>query len=326
MQGSQAFFLSRKRASSGHCLISRAHRSPSSSKANGLRWREDHTNQQARFTRNRIRHELLPRLAEDYNPRIAESLAHLAELARDEEAWWSEEVSRRASEVLSVTPDGIEIRAEHLASLPKALARRLVREAIRQAKGDLRQLEFQHIEKVLQLAASQTGAGKARLPGLLVTRSLDWLRLTQESHAPVAPLVHIQAPGAYAWAPTKSQILLEVAERKGGNVCDTLKVELRWDRLPGPLELRGWKSGDAYCPQGWNRVHRVKELFQDLRVPSWRRAGWPIISYRDSGGNAKILWAKSFGPARELVPEEGYSGPVLSIREKPESFASEMAS
>jgi tRNA(Ile)-lysidine synthase len=300
----------------------------------GVRWREDQTNYETRFTRNRIRHELLPTLARDYNPRIAVSLAHMAELARDEEAWWSAEVARKASEMLTVSRGSVEMRAEHLAHLPKALARRMIREAIRTAKGDLRQLEFQHVEKVLELAVSGSGTGKARLPGITVTRSLDWIRLTDESFAAAPAPFEIQVPGAYAWAPTQSEILLEVAERKGRNVCDTLKVELRWDRVAGPLELRGWKSGDAYCPQGLDRTRRLKELFQDFRVPSWRRAGWPIISYTDAGGNAKILWAKSFGPARDLVPEDGYSGPVLLIsehsrcirEEKPESFASEAAS
>ena len=54
----------------------------------GQGWREDSTNRHLTFTRNRIRHELLPVL-EGWNPRLREHLAQMAELARDEEAWWT---------------------------------------------------------------------------------------------------------------------------------------------------------------------------------------------------------------------------------------------
>ena len=56
-------------------------------------WRDDSTNLDTAYTRNRIRHELLPILAE-YNPGIQHQLAHLAVLARDEEAFWQGELAR----------------------------------------------------------------------------------------------------------------------------------------------------------------------------------------------------------------------------------------
>ncbi|HUB50522.1 MAG TPA: tRNA lysidine(34) synthetase TilS, partial [Terracidiphilus sp.] len=53
----------------------------------GQTWREDSSNRELSFTRNRIRHELLPEL-EKWNPQIRAHLANMATLARDEEAWW----------------------------------------------------------------------------------------------------------------------------------------------------------------------------------------------------------------------------------------------
>ena len=60
-------------------------------------WREDSTNRHLTFTRNRIRHELLPQLA-TWNPQLRDHLAQMAELARDEEAWWQAEVARVAEQ------------------------------------------------------------------------------------------------------------------------------------------------------------------------------------------------------------------------------------
>src|SRR5271170_2613276 len=62
-------------------------------RAIGQPWREDATNRDLTFTRNRLRHELLPQLA-SYNPGIQSQLAQMATLARDEEAYWQAELAR----------------------------------------------------------------------------------------------------------------------------------------------------------------------------------------------------------------------------------------
>src|SRR6202167_5808023 len=65
----------------------------------GQPWREDSTNRHLTFTRNRIRHELLP-LLEGWNPRLREHLSQMAELAHDEEAWWQAELARLAPQLI----------------------------------------------------------------------------------------------------------------------------------------------------------------------------------------------------------------------------------
>jgi len=56
-------------------------------------WREDSTNSDSSFTRNRVRSLVLPLLEHEFNPAVAESLAELAEIARDEEDYWENEIS-----------------------------------------------------------------------------------------------------------------------------------------------------------------------------------------------------------------------------------------
>ena len=55
------------------------------------RWREDSTNIDARFTRNRVRKLVVPLLEQEFNPAVAENLAELAEIARGEEDYWENE-------------------------------------------------------------------------------------------------------------------------------------------------------------------------------------------------------------------------------------------
>ena len=56
-------------------------------------WREDSSNADCRFTRNRVRSMVLPLLEREFNPAVAEGFAELAEIARDEEDYWQNEVS-----------------------------------------------------------------------------------------------------------------------------------------------------------------------------------------------------------------------------------------
>jgi tRNA(Ile)-lysidine synthetase-like protein len=59
----------------------------------GQAWREDASNDDAKFTRNRVRKLVVPLLEREFNPAVAENLAELAEIARGEEDYWENEVA-----------------------------------------------------------------------------------------------------------------------------------------------------------------------------------------------------------------------------------------
>jgi tRNA(Ile)-lysidine synthase len=59
----------------------------------GQGWREDSSNADERFTRNRVRKLVVPLLEKEFNPAVAENLAELAEIARGEEDYWENEIS-----------------------------------------------------------------------------------------------------------------------------------------------------------------------------------------------------------------------------------------
>jgi tRNA(Ile)-lysidine synthase len=276
----------------------------------GIPWREDSSNLDPRFARNRIRSSLLPELARDWNPQIGESLAQLATLAHDEERWWRSYLDDLSAGILLARAGGIELRASTLISLPLAVRRRLVRLAISQVKGDLRRLEFAHVERVLELAAEAGGDGRLRLPGIDVRRSFDWIRVAAEAPPIDCSSIRLAIPGMYAVTP-ETCLYLEISPRsftsKKGATLKAAELSLR--RLPPVLELRGWRPGDHYRPQGQRRDQKIKEMFQVERVPSWLRASWPIVSSGDT-----ILWSRTFGAAAEFAANRE-PGPVLRVWE-----------
>ncbi|MDE3103682.1 MAG: tRNA lysidine(34) synthetase TilS [Acidobacteriota bacterium] len=167
-------------------------------------WRHDASNDEPVYTRNRIRHQVLPLLRE-LNPSLDETLANLAELARDEEAHWQAELARILPQLLlpgkpvrgggravATTPDSpsVALEVERLRSLSAALRRRVVRAAARQLGV---RLSFHETARLLALCGLASDPTVAARPGarlqlanhLLAERSARELRLTRTPQPPV---------------------------------------------------------------------------------------------------------------------------------------------
>jgi tRNA(Ile)-lysidine synthase len=141
-------------------------------------WRTDSSNSDQAFTRNRLRHYVLPVLRAE-NPAIDQSLANLAELAREDEARWQSELTRILPQLLlpgKPTRGGgravdhsasIAIEIDRLRSLDPALRRRVLRAAARSL--DVR-LTFDETARLLALAGLTTNpelAAPARTGSIL---------------------------------------------------------------------------------------------------------------------------------------------------------------
>jgi tRNA(Ile)-lysidine synthase len=159
-------------------------------------WREDSTNTDTAFTRNKIRHELLPQLRA-FNPNLDQTLANLAELAREEEARWQTELTRILPQLLlpgkpvrgggravSTAPgeSAVSIELDRLRALDPALRRRVLRAAARQLGA---RLSFDETSRLLALCgfrvdptvAARTGASLHLSNNLRADRSPRELRL-----------------------------------------------------------------------------------------------------------------------------------------------------
>jgi tRNA(Ile)-lysidine synthase len=249
-------------------------------RSRNVTWREDATNRETRFARNRIRHELMPQLAKDWNPQIVEALANLGDLAYEEEEYWSAQASRTIETCnpgRGLSAGFVEFPSGELDS-GRAQARRLVRRAIAAVKGDLRGIEFQHVESVVEMKGARVS-----LPGVEVIRSCDRMRVVRRDLRAAVPAIEVAIPGTYSSPDGASEIRLEP--------CDNLELE-----LTAPLMLRGWRPGDRYRPVGKSREQKLKKMFRTAGVPSWERSFWPILEC-----DGKILWARQFGAAEEFA-------------------------
>jgi tRNA(Ile)-lysidine synthase len=274
----------------------------------GIAWREDLTNQDRTFARNRLRHEILPLLRDGFNPQLDQALANLATLARDEENYWDAELARHLQPATSHHP--LVLPVSQLTEAPPALARRLVRRAVEIVKGNLRGIDFAHVERVIEMAGSREGHGRLQAPGLDICRSFDWIRIALAG--PAVPgaagfSVPLHIPGSVELPGSRARIVLQVLEKDpctepcAGVPCAKVVDELDWRRFyrgegAPSLELRNWRPGDQYRRVGQVKPEKVKFFFQEARVPLWERPDWPIITC-----HGKIVWARRFGAAAEFA-------------------------
>ncbi|HEY5999707.1 MAG TPA: tRNA lysidine(34) synthetase TilS, partial [bacterium] len=127
----------------------------------GLRWRTDRSNRSPRYLRNRVRHELLPLIARDYNPAIVGHLDRLARALRLDNDALEAEASRLLREAIA-TPGVRSFPAGLLDSAPRAVAARALLAALRALAPRRADFSSRHLEALL---APGSGERSWDLPG-----------------------------------------------------------------------------------------------------------------------------------------------------------------
>jgi tRNA(Ile)-lysidine synthase len=272
-------------------------------RARNQSWREDSTNRHLTFTRNRIRHELLPQLA-TWNPQLRDHLAQMAELARDEESWWESEVSRTASEVIlrgrpvrgggraTTDADGVALDIARLIAEPVALQRRLLRYAAAQLEAAP---DFVGTEALRTLAQTGKAGQKLELAqGLRADRTHREIRLSRGPDKPVADTAReveqyeCVIPGELAAPVFACHIRLELAGPAAGSVSS--------EGAQRKAVLRPWKPGDRVHLRYSSGPRKVKEVLERMKVTGSERAKWPVLEVA-----GRIVWMRGV----ELEPDPG---------------------
>jgi tRNA(Ile)-lysidine synthase len=273
----------------------------------GQHWREDSSNQSPTFVRNRIRHELLP-LLDNWNPRLREHLAQMATLARDEEAWWQDEMNKLAPQLLlpgrPVRGGGraaghelfpsLSVDVTRLAALAPALQRRLLRYGAEQLGVAP---DFAATEALRALALQGHASQKLHLAqGLSAERTPRELRLTVLPPAPSAPAV----------ADALCEYTVSIP---GEMVAPTFGLRLRAEIVPpatpcSTATLRNWRPGDRVRLRYSSKQHKIKEVLERLHVTGSNRALWPVLELE-----GRIIWMRGV----DLEPATGVRIVVTSL-------------
>lgn len=269
-----------------------------------LSWCEDASNRDQGFTRNRIRHQLMPLLA-SFNPQIVSQLNGLCERLRQDEGGWEDLVQAELVSCVERLEEELRIDRERLIRLSPALAGRLVRAVLREVRGDLRGISARHVAAVLTLASAGPVQGETALPGAWVARRYGVLLFRKSRPQPEEVLAFtLSRPGDYP-LPDGRVIRVTREERALGEATDA--VEFCADSVTLPLEVRGVRPGDRMRPSGMSGRKKVQDLFVDLKLTREARRAALVFACGE-----ELLWIAGVRRCEGYWP--GADAPVLRVR------------
>jgi tRNA(Ile)-lysidine synthase len=269
----------------------------------GQSWREDSSNRDIAFLRNRVRHRLLPMIGEEFGEASIEHMSELAEIARAEEEHWERvhpEVRGQGGGAAE-TRQAASLRVERLSALPLAAQRRLVRAWLEMNVPDLN-ISFRLIEEALELACGAAGK-KLELPS---GRNLR--RGRQELVLELAPFggreeavdyeCALAVPGAVEVPELGACIEARVVDA-GGVPEDERGQLLDLGRMPKEILIRNWRAGDRFWPAHTAEAKKVKELLSDRHATGVEKKLWPVAVAEGCG----LIWMRGFAvPAAFQAP------------------------
>ncbi len=265
---------------------------------NEMEFRVDESNLDRRYARNKVRLDLIPYIQENFDPNIVRRIGRTVSVLREEERFMESLATRETEKTVCHAKEGIDLDLEALASLPQALARRVVRYFIRELKGDLRGITFDHVESLLNLEEGKTlpltkglllkrEKGKVlRKPGLpeRITYEYEW-------HGS-PPLIIGELCG---------KIESEKTQRPPSFVFDDrTRAYLDGEKVKFPLRVRSRREGDRYRPLGAPGHKKLKEIMRAKGIPPEDRDRKPVFLSGD-----EIVWVCGLPVAERFKVSDG---------------------
>ncbi|MFH1782766.1 MAG: tRNA lysidine(34) synthetase TilS [Candidatus Omnitrophota bacterium] len=151
-------------------------------KENSLEYRHDSSNDSNIFTRNKVRHELLPYLEKNFNSNIKKILSNTAENLREENEFLEKLAKRKRKSISKKNKQGeIVLDIKKLKKEDLALRKRILRNALEEVKGDLRRFTYQHWKEIEALINERPTNSIVDLPsGIKVVKNQNTLVVRRE--------------------------------------------------------------------------------------------------------------------------------------------------
>lgn len=252
--------------------------------------RSDSSNESPAFLRNRVRLELLPELR-NYNPQVDAALLRLADIASDQVHYIEEQAVALWNTVATAESGVVYLDKGRMFHLPLTMQRQLFRRAVEQLIGNLRDIEADHIEAMVDFLSKPAGKSLCLPHDLRLSVEYGRLMLstTQTALCPFPSIegeISINIPGETmlpGWR-IKTEILQKKAS-SGGNERDVFTAAFDLAKVGAQLMVRQRQRGDRFQPLGMSQLKKLQDFMVDTRIPRAWRSRVPLLC-----SPQQILW------------------------------------
>lgn len=232
----------------------------------GLKPRNDETNEDVNYFRNRVRLKLLPEL-EAYNPQIKSALCRLAKSAAEQSDYLKEEVKALCEERVSFEKKRAVISCSDTEKLSPVLQREIIKKAL--AAFSLENIAFEHWDNLFALFETKKTGKRVELPGKVTAERLyDKLVLFRSDEERIFREERLNVPGETIIDRTK----IKVTARSVSNFnvyTDKKRFIFDADKLTPPFCIRTRRDGDVICLKEGHK--KLKKLLQDKKIAGSER-------------------------------------------------------
>ncbi len=269
-------------------------------KEHRLEWEEDSSNHKTVYRRNRLRLQLLPELEREYNPRVRQAIARLANLAVEHRSYIELEIASRLPLLMVREQERVGIRLAPFRETHSYLQYYLLKQLAEIAQPNCR------LESVTLLRLrDRLNSGGAELKSVDLAKGLSAYYengVVYFGARPTSPLrffrqqpiIAVAAPGRTCLPEFEKELMIEPG--KIPDVWNKMKrTEIFVDpaKLQLPLAVRYWKPGDRFQPLGAAGTQKLQDFFINQKIPQAERHRIPLLVTADD----RIVWVMGFRPA-----------------------------
>ncbi|MBN2686299.1 MAG: tRNA lysidine(34) synthetase TilS [Pontiellaceae bacterium] len=248
-------------------------------RARGFAWREDASNTNETFLRNRVRHTVLPLLAE-LNPNVSNNLLRSMDILREENEWMNSSIA--------------DCRLP-IADLPLAAQRRSLRKWL--FDNGVEEVCFETVESILHLMKKGEGTTVYELnASQRVVVEYGHPRVESDALPPPRPEWILTTKRGFGW------------KRDCADAVGKLPAEASFNAAKvgdAPIEVRAFKPGDRMTPLGMMGSRKLQDIFTDLKLPRAQRDRVPVVVCR-----REIIWLPGYRIAADWAVADAVTDAV----------------
>jgi tRNA(Ile)-lysidine synthase len=254
-------------------------------------YREDLSNSDFSYTRNRLRHGLIPFLQDKFNPNIVETILRMSDVIGEEDEFLTQYCNELLSDMFHFDKDKARVALDRFNPLHLAVKRRLLRIVFHGFMGEFSCIELVHIDSIINMLHNAKQGAAFKLPGKIRVQNVcGYAIISTDSKEPaIKPFEYIlNLPGSVIIHEANVKISAEFKEKvqipSGKN-----PIHIDADNLIGSLVIRSRRIGDRFKPLGMSSEKKLKEFFIDWKVPREERDLIPLIT-----DNRNIIWVAGY--------------------------------